>query len=108
MVLNHFSTYDHLPSLHLQVCAVVRCADTEASSCGQQVEEAESKVDFLLEGRFETRYVYPAVLASRQVLEQPEKLETTADGRVAMKHSNATAGLVTASLYGRRYHLDNE
>ncbi|XP_037549165.1 biotinidase [Nematolebias whitei] len=92
----------------VQVCAVVRCADTEASSCGQEVEEAESKMDFLLEGRFETRHVYPAVLASRLVLEKPEQLETTADGRVAMKHSSTTRGLVTASLYGRRYHLDDE
>ncbi|KAM4539942.1 biotinidase [Odontesthes bonariensis] len=92
----------------LQVCAVVRCADFEASSCGQEVEEAESKMDFMLEGRFETRYVYPTVLASRLVLEQPEKLDKTADGRVTMKHSNMTGGLVTACLYGRMYHLDNE
>lgn len=91
----------------LQVCAVVRCAELEASSCGQEVEEAESKMDFLLEGMFETRYVYPAVLADRLVLEQPEKLEKTADGRVSMKHSNMTGGLVTACLYGRMYHLDN-
>ncbi|XP_072227088.1 biotinidase [Leuresthes tenuis] len=92
----------------LQVCAVVRCADSEASSCGQEVEEAESKMDFVLEGIFETRYVHPSVLASRLVLEQPEKLDKTADGRVAMKHSNMTGGLVTACLYGRMYHLDNK
>ncbi|KAA8585965.1 hypothetical protein FQN60_007534, partial [Etheostoma spectabile] len=34
----------------LQVCALVRCAGLEANSCGQEVEEAESKMDFLLEG----------------------------------------------------------
>ncbi|XP_013870188.1 biotinidase [Austrofundulus limnaeus] len=90
----------------LQVCAVVRCADLEPSSCGQVVEEAESKLDFSLEGRFQTRYVYPSVLASRMVLEEPEKLEKSADGRVAMKHSSVTGGLVTACLYGRMYHLD--
>lgn len=92
----------------LQVCAVVRCAGLEASSCGQEVEEAESKMDFMLDGMFKTRYVYPAVLASRLVLEQPEKLEKTADGRISMKHTSITGGLVTACLYGRMYHLDNE
>lgn len=92
----------------LQVCAIVRCAGLDVSSCGQEVEEAESKMDFLLEGNFETRYVYPSVLASRMVLEQPEHLEMALDGRVTMKHSNMSRGLVTACLYGRMYHLDNE
>ncbi|XP_045913914.1 biotinidase-like isoform X1 [Micropterus dolomieu] len=92
----------------LQVCAIVRCAGLDVSSCGQEVEEAESKMDFLLEGNFETRYVYPSVLASRMVLEQPEHLEMALDGRVTMKHSNMSGGLVTACLYGRMYHLDNE
>ncbi|XP_071357270.1 biotinidase-like isoform X2 [Trachinotus anak] len=92
----------------LQVCAVVRCAGLEASSCGQEVEEAETKMDFLLEGKFGTKYVYPSVLASHLVLEQPEHLQKTVDGRVTMKHSKMTGGLVTACLYGRMYHLDNE
>ncbi|XP_061598652.1 biotinidase [Cololabis saira] len=92
----------------LQVCALVRCAELEPSSCGQEVDEAESKMDFLLEGKFDTKYVYPLVLTSRMVLEHPERLEKTDAGRVAMKHSNMTGGLVTAYLYGRMYHLDNE
>ncbi|XP_059206691.1 biotinidase-like isoform X1 [Centropristis striata] len=92
----------------LQVCALVRCAGLDASSCGQQVEEAESKMDFLLEGNFGTRCVYPSILANKLALEQPEHLDTSADGRVTMKHSNMTAGLVTACLYERLYHLDNE
>uniref|UniRef100_UPI003AAB093A biotinidase n=1 Tax=Centroberyx gerrardi TaxID=166262 RepID=UPI003AAB093A len=92
----------------LQVCALVRCAGSEASSCGQEVEEAESKMDFVLEGKFGTRHVYPSVLASGLVLEQPEHLEKTADGRVTMRHSNMAAGLVTACLYGRMHHLDHD
>ncbi|XP_029975953.1 biotinidase [Salarias fasciatus] len=92
----------------VQVCALVRCARTEPGTCGQEVEEARTKMDFVLEGTFQTRYVYPSVLASRMVLEQPERLERTAEGRVTMKHSNMTGGLVTACLYGRMYHLDNE
>ncbi|XP_049890812.1 biotinidase-like isoform X1 [Epinephelus moara] len=92
----------------LQVCVLVRCAGLNTSSCGQEVEEAESKMDFTLEGKFGTRYVYPSVLASELVLEQPEHLETAADGTVTMRHSNMTGGLLTACLYGRMYHLDNE
>uniref|UniRef100_A0A671TH37 Biotinidase n=1 Tax=Sparus aurata TaxID=8175 RepID=A0A671TH37_SPAAU len=92
----------------LQVCALVRCAGSDPTSCGQEVEEAETKMDFLLEATFGTKYVYPSVLASKLVLEQPEHLETAATGRVSMKHSNMTAGLVTACLYGRMHHLDSE
>ncbi|XP_078031704.1 biotinidase-like [Epinephelus lanceolatus] len=92
----------------VQVCALVRCAGLDISSCGQGVEEAESKMDFTLKGKFGTRYVYPSVLASKLVLEQPEHLETAADGTVTMRHSNMTGGLLTACLFGRMYHLDNE
>ncbi|XP_030602258.1 biotinidase-like [Archocentrus centrarchus] len=92
----------------LQVCAVVRCAGLDQSSCGKVVEEAESKMDFLLEGIFDTKYVYPSILTSRMILEQPENLEKAADGRVTMTHSNMKAGLVTACLYGRMYHLDKQ
>ncbi|KAM4725043.1 biotinidase-like [Anableps anableps] len=92
----------------LQVCAAVRCAGLEAISCGQKVEEAESKMDFLLEATFQTDYVYPSVLVNRMEVEQPNKLEKAAGGRVAMKHSNLSGGLITACLYGRMYHLDNE
>ncbi|CAI5692891.1 unnamed protein product [Oreochromis niloticus] len=80
----------------------------DQSSCGQEAEEAESKMDFLLEGNFDTKYVYPSILTSRMFLEQPESLEKAADGRLTMKHSNTKGGLVTACLYGRMYHLDNE
>lgn len=90
-----------------QVCALVRCAGSDAASCGQEVDEAESKLDFVLEGTFGSTHVYPSVLSSRMVLEQPERVERSADGRVSLKHSNTTGGLVTACLYGRMYHLDN-
>ncbi|XP_019118201.2 biotinidase [Larimichthys crocea] len=92
----------------LQVCALVRCERMDVTSCGQEVEEAKTKMDFTLEGKFGTRHVYPSVLASNHVLEEPEHLEFAADGRVIMKHSNMSSGLVTACLYGRMYHLDNE
>ncbi|CAG11132.1 unnamed protein product, partial [Tetraodon nigroviridis] len=90
----------------VQVCALVRCAGSDASSCGLEVEEAESQLDFVLEGTFGSRFVYPSVLASGMVLEQPELVQTSADGRVRLKHSSRTGGLVTACLYGRMYHLD--
>ncbi|CDQ94841.1 unnamed protein product [Oncorhynchus mykiss] len=43
---------------------------------------------------------------SGMVLEQPDQVKTTADGRVAMEHSGMTVGLVTACLYGRVYDQD--
>lgn len=96
------------PCFCLQVCALVRCAGLDIGSCGKEVEEAETKMDFVLEGKFGTRYVYPSVLDSQMVLEQPEHVEKARDGRVTMKHLNTAGGLITACLYGRMYHLDNE
>ncbi|CAJ1077917.1 biotinidase-like isoform X3 [Xyrichtys novacula] len=90
------------------VCALIRCAGSDPSSCGQGVEEAETKMDFVMEGKFGTRYVYPSVLASQMVLEEVKHFDKSADGRVTLKHSDMTAGLVTACLYGRMYHLDHE
>lgn len=92
----------------LQVCALVRCGGLDPASCGQEVDESESKMDFVLEGTFEAKHVYPSILASKMVLEQPQHLGRTAGGRVSLKHSNMTDGLVTACLYGRMYHLDNQ
>ncbi|XP_061884801.1 biotinidase-like [Entelurus aequoreus] len=92
----------------LQVCAVVRCAGMEAASCGQVVEEADTKFDFTLEAQFGSKYVYPSVLVSAYVLEQPDHVEKTGDGRMTMKHANTAGGLVTACLYGRVYHLDKQ
>ncbi|CAJ1071474.1 biotinidase-like isoform X1 [Xyrichtys novacula] len=94
--------------ISLQVCALIRCAGSDPSSCGQVVEEAETKMDFVMEGKFGTRYVYPSVLASQAVIEEVKHFDKSADGRVTLKHSDMTAGLVTACLYGRMYHLDNE
>uniref|UniRef100_A0A3P8VLV4 Biotinidase n=1 Tax=Cynoglossus semilaevis TaxID=244447 RepID=A0A3P8VLV4_CYNSE len=92
----------------LQVCALVRCAGRDSSSCGQEVEEAETKIDFRLEGKFGTRYVYPSILASGLVLEQPQHVEKNENNIVTMIHSDMTDGLVTACLYGRMYQLDNQ
>ncbi|CAJ1066331.1 hypothetical protein EPR50_G00150070 [Xyrichtys novacula] len=94
--------------LSLQVCALVRCAGSDPSSCGQGVEKAETKMDFVMEGKFGTRYVYPSVLASQMVIEEVKHFDKSADGRVTLKHSDMTAGLVTAFLYGQMYHLDHE
>ncbi|CAB1320660.1 unnamed protein product, partial [Coregonus sp. 'balchen'] len=74
-------------------------------SCGKGVKEAESRVDFRLEGKFGTRYVYPSMLGSGMVVDRPDLIEKT-DGRVAVEHSGMTVGLVTACLYGRVYDQD--
>ncbi|XP_072303373.1 biotinidase [Eucyclogobius newberryi] len=90
----------------LQVCALVKCAGADARSCGNEVVQAQTKMHFVLEGTFNTKHVYPSVLTSHYTLEQPAHLDTTALGTVTMTHSHMRAGLVTAALYGRTYHLD--
>ncbi|KAJ0003097.1 hypothetical protein NQD34_018137 [Periophthalmus magnuspinnatus] len=90
----------------LQVCALVKCAGADAHSCGQEVVEAQTKMDFVLEGTFNTKHVYPSVLSSQYTLEQPTLLHTSAHGTVTIAHSHMRAGLITAVLYGRTYHMD--
>lgn len=70
--------------------------------------KAESKIDFTLEGKFATKRVYPSVVASKNVVEEPQHLEMAADGRVTMKHSNMSGGLISACLFGRPYQMDEE
>lgn len=100
--------YIYVICILLQVCALVRCAGSDATSCGQGVELAESKFDFRLEGKFDTKYVYPSILTNKMGLEHPKHLIKTEDGRVTMKHSDMSSGLVTACLYGRLYERDDE
>nr|XP_046181679.1 biotinidase-like [Oncorhynchus gorbuscha] len=88
------------------VCALVQCSGSEVSSCGKGVEEAESRLDYRLEGKFGTRYVYPSLLGSGMVVDGPDRIEKTTDGRVTMEHSGMSVGLVTACLYGRVYDQD--
>lgn len=90
----------------LQVCALVKCAGADSQLCGQEVVQADTKMDFVLEGTFSTKHVYPSVLSSHYTLEQPAHLHTAPQGSVTMAHSNMRAGLITAVLYGRLYHLD--
>ncbi|KAK7898276.1 hypothetical protein WMY93_019129 [Mugilogobius chulae] len=90
----------------LQVCALVKCAAAEQTSCGQEVVQAQTKMAFVLEGSFSTRHVYPSVLSSDYTLEQPTQLDTSSHGTVRLEHSFMRAGLITAALYGRTYHLD--
>lgn len=92
----------------LQVCALVKCAGADPQSCGQEVVQADTRMDFILEGTFNTKYVYPSVLSSNHTLEQPTHFHTTPQGAVTMTHSHMRAGLITAALYGRMYHLDSQ
>ncbi|XP_051278426.1 biotinidase-like [Dicentrarchus labrax] len=101
-------THTIVRTLNLQVCALVRCAGSDFTSCGQPVVKAESKIDFTLEGKFASKRVYPSVMASKNVMEEPQNLEMAADGRVTMKHSNMSGGLISASLLGRPYQMDEE
>ncbi|CAL1589956.1 unnamed protein product [Knipowitschia caucasica] len=90
----------------LQVCALVKCAGSEPQSCGREVEQAQTKMDFTLEGTFSSSYVFPSVLSSDYTLEQPTHLHTSPQGTVTMEHSHMKAGLITAALYARTHHLD--
>lgn len=58
---------------HLEICALIRCAGLDETSCGEEIEQAQTLVDFHLSGTFSTHYVYAGVMGSGMTLEPPDQ-----------------------------------
>ncbi|XP_023673427.2 biotinidase isoform X1 [Paramormyrops kingsleyae] len=91
----------------LEVCALVRCPGPTFTSCGGEIDHANTRMDFRLWGNFTTRYVFPSVLGSGMQLERPDRHGPEGAG-FFMSKAGMARGLVTACLYGRVYHKDRE
>lgn len=92
---------------YLEVCALVKCADSSWESCGEGVTEAESSLDFHLQGNFTTPYIFPQILASEMQLATPDSTGWDR-GSYFMSKKGMSGGLVTAALYGRVYERDHK
>lgn len=93
---------------YLEVCAVVKCAGGEQSSCGGETEHAHTVVDFRLTGTFGTKHVFPGILGNGMTLDVPDHSGWEDGNRFYMSRRGMSAGLVTAVLYGRHYEKDND
>ncbi|XP_030644720.1 biotinidase-like [Chanos chanos] len=93
---------------YLEVCALVRCTGTEFGSCGGEIENAQTVVDFRLQGTFSTPHIYPGVLGSEMTLDRPDESGWESKSEFYMTRKGMATGLVTAVLYGRVYEKDDE
>ncbi|KAL2080651.1 hypothetical protein ACEWY4_024444 [Coilia grayii] len=92
---------------YLEVCALVKCTGSNFASCGGETEQAQTRIDFRLEGNFSTHYVFPGILGSGMALDIPDESGRDSDGLLYMSRSGMTTGLVTATLYSRVYSKDH-
>lgn len=92
---------------YLEVCALVKCTGSDFASCGGETEQAQTRIDFRLEGNFSTRHVFPGILGSGMELDIPDEYGKSLDDSLYMSRSGMTSGLVTATLYSRVYDKDN-
>nr|XP_006635819.2 PREDICTED: biotinidase isoform X1 [Lepisosteus oculatus] len=90
---------------YLEVCALVRCAGSTFDSCGGEIAEASTLMDFYIEGNFSTQYIFPSILASGMQLAFPDLVGWEQESYFMNKKS-MSSGLVTAVLYGRVYEKD--
>ncbi|XP_053323716.1 biotinidase [Spea bombifrons] len=101
--------FDGLHTVHgtysLQICALVKCGGLEPQTCGHEVTDAESVIQFELRGNFTTRHIFPLLLTSGVTLQLPDSWGWKSN-YCYMNASNVSSGLVTAALYGRYYDRD--
>ncbi|OCT75835.1 biotinidase [Xenopus laevis] len=101
--------FDGLHTVHgtyyLQICALVKCGGLEPETCGQEVTEAGTIINFQLWGNFTTKHIFPMLLTSGMTLHLPNSWGWK-DAHCYMNNKNMSSGLVTAALYGRLYNQD--
>ncbi|KAM4689347.1 biotinidase isoform 2-T2 [Discoglossus pictus] len=104
-----FGVFDGLHTVHgnysLQICAVVKCGGPEPKTCGHEVTDASSVINFELWGNFSTRRIYPLLLTSGVTLDLPDYWGWKGN-HCHMHKNNMSSGLVTGALYGRFYERD--
>ncbi|XP_072268560.1 biotinidase isoform X2 [Pyxicephalus adspersus] len=101
--------FDGLHTVHgqysLQICALVKCGSLNATTCGQEVTDANGVFTFKLWGNFSTKYVFPMIVTSGVNLQLPDWWGWK-DNHCYMRKKTMDLGLVTAALYGRYYERD--
>ncbi|XP_062980737.1 pantetheinase-like [Elgaria multicarinata webbii] len=90
---------------YLQICALVKCNNTDLKSCGQEVDSAHTRFDYVsLSGTFNTSYVFPEVLLTETQL-APGEFQVLNDGRLVSNHP-ISKPVLSVSLFGRWFEKD--
>uniref|UniRef100_A0A8C5MUQ2 Biotinidase n=1 Tax=Leptobrachium leishanense TaxID=445787 RepID=A0A8C5MUQ2_9ANUR len=101
--------FDGLHTVHgtvyLQICALVKCGGLDPDTCGHEVPDANTMINFQLWGNFSTEHIFPMLVTSGVNLQLPEFWGWKADN-FYINDNKTSSGLVTAALYGRYYERD--
>ena len=95
---------------YIQICALVRCANSSIHSCGQGTRTSTTKFkSVILSGEFSSNYIFPAVLVKGA---NPSKKDwefhlDKKNNRGEINFSSENLPLISAILFTRLYDRDN-
>lgn len=92
---------------YIQVCTLIKCLSLDRSSCGQQTYTANTTFDsFILKSKLSAKYVFPQVVADGVTL-LPGEWKHNRPVTFLKTEKRLSKGLLSATLFGRVYKLDN-
>uniref|UniRef100_A0A8D0GCW7 Biotinidase n=1 Tax=Sphenodon punctatus TaxID=8508 RepID=A0A8D0GCW7_SPHPU len=101
--------FDGLHTVHgtyyVQACVLVKCGSLNYTTCGQEVTDATTVMDFQLWGNFSTTFIFPLLLMSGVAPDVADQLGWRKNYYYMNKRA-MSSGLLTAGLYGRWYEKD--
>ncbi|KAM4705130.1 biotinidase [Rhinophrynus dorsalis] len=101
--------FDGLHTVHgtysLQICALIKCGGLDPNTCGHEVTDAKTVINFHLWGNFQTKHIFPTILTSGVSLHLPD-FWGWKNYYCHMYKKEMSSGLLSAALYGRWYGRD--
>ncbi|KAI8497906.1 Biotinidase [Branchiostoma belcheri] len=106
-----FGVFDDLHTnegqYYLQICALVKCANSSRDSCGQPTSNAQTTFSHLqLAGNFKFPHVFPEVLTKGVGMDLAVGEWSYQDGAL-VSTSGISTPLLSAALFGRVYERDD-
>ncbi|XP_066264258.1 pantetheinase-like [Branchiostoma lanceolatum] len=106
-----FGAFDDLHTkegqYYLQICALVKCANSSRDSCGQPISDAQTTFFHLnMAGNFKFPHVFPEVLTSGIGMDLAVGEWEYKDGTI-LSTSGISKPLLSAALFGRVYERDD-
>lgn len=96
----------HQQILHMQNCVLIKCANTEHSSCGRATQKAGARFRFFnLEGNFRAKYVFPSVVTNNVQLASKSEFTYNRQRKSITSHFGIKEPLLLAILHGRIYDV---
>ncbi|XP_041377732.1 pantetheinase-like [Gigantopelta aegis] len=108
-----FGAFDNLHTYegqyYLQICTLLRCANSSKESCGSSIQQAQTRFRYLrVKGTFGTPYVFPAILLTDSGQLKLAPKQWTFNDLVLESTEPLNFPLLSANLFGRIYDWDED